>query len=187
MWLVRRKYAAFVDPSLGVVVHILEVGLEHETLTLTKAAYIDQRPVPFWKLMGIIWCVRLVHYIDVGLCATQGSKIAANGSNLDLTRNHRCDHKGSVHDLSEAKLLHEVILGTEHGGRRRAAIQHLIDPIGRRPTKGELDPVGRQEPFQCLNLRVLTAGLVTNMNGDVWQAPQAHGWSNRRVRRFRKA
>jgi hypothetical protein len=79
-WLVDRKYAALADPRLGAVVHILGLGLEHETLTRTKAAYIDQCPVPFWKLIGMIWCVRLVHYIDVGLCATQGSEIAADAA-----------------------------------------------------------------------------------------------------------
>ena len=119
-----------------MVVHILGVGLKHETLTRTEAACIDQRPVPFWKLIAVIWCIRLVHYIDVGLCATQRGKIALDGSNLDLRGTIAAIIKVAS-AIAEAKLLHEVILGTEHGGRRRAAIQHLIDPIGRLPTEGQ--------------------------------------------------
>jgi hypothetical protein len=69
-WLVDREYTVFVDPGLGPIIHILSVRLKHKTLTWTKAAYIDQRPVSFWKLIGKILRVRLVRDVNIGLCAT---------------------------------------------------------------------------------------------------------------------
>ena len=63
-------------------------------------------------------------------CARRSAaKIAADSVELHAIRHHRRDHEGGVRDLAEAKLLQKVILGTEHGGGRRAAVQQLIDTI----------------------------------------------------------
>ena len=40
--LVHREYATLVDPGLGTLVHALAIWLEHETLSRTETAHIDQ-------------------------------------------------------------------------------------------------------------------------------------------------
>ena len=63
-------------------------------------------------------------------CARRNApKISADIVQLNATRHHRCNHEGSVRDFPKAKLFHKVVLRTEDGGSRRAAIQQLIDAI----------------------------------------------------------
>jgi len=69
--------------------------------------------------------------IDIGLCTPQRPKISTDIVQLNATRHHRRNHEGGVDDFAKAKLFHEVILRTEHGGGRRAAVQQLIGAIRR--------------------------------------------------------
>ena len=61
----------------------------------------------------------------------------------------------------------KIVLGTEHGHGRRTALQDLIDAVGRGPAKRQLDSISREERLQCLDRRVMAAGLVAYMHRDI--------------------
>ena len=88
---------------------------------------------------------------------------------FDMQRHHRRDHEGGIDDLAEPKLLDQVVLRTEHRCGRCAAVQQLVHPIGRRAAESQLDPLAAKERLQCLDRRVMTAGLVADMDSNIGQ------------------
>ena len=95
--------------------------------------------------------------------------------------------KVAVQDLAEAKLLDEIVLGSEHGCCSRAAIQQLIHPIRRGSTECQLDPIGRQERLQRLDCREMAAGLIAYMHREIGKilgrADGRTGWNENAARR----
>src|ERR1700745_3374779 len=104
--------------------------------------------------------------VDVGLCAPQGPKIPADIVELNALRYQGRNHEGGIDDFAITELFYQVILRTKHGRSCRGAVQQVINPIHRRPTKCQLDSIAGEEGFERLYRRIVTPGLIHKIHWD---------------------
>src|SRR6516164_6344449 len=167
------------DPFEGLLVDLLGVGLEHETLARTPAARVHHGVVTRGELVLEVVGVAIGAQVDVALRALERAEELAQVFGIGIAGHHGRDHERRVDHFAEAKLFGEVVGAAEQRRGLRLAIDELIEAMEQHAVGvGQIDLVGRHIRLERLDGRIVAARLIAD--GD-WNAGEILRFSDWRI------